>query len=501
MVHMRHTRRVWLAAAGVGAVVALSACSASNSATGSSPLSGRGGSVPNLAVPSVASDANGAVNPLRQPQSTFGLDIDTASYTYARRQILDGHRPDRTTVRPEEFVNAFRQDYEQPPGPGFSVTLDGSRMPSTQQASTDTRLLRVGLQTRAEDSATRPDAALTFVIDVSGSMAEPGRLDLVKDALHVLIDQLRGSDSVAIVAYSNEATVVRPMTRVESRSALHGAVDELRIEGSTNLEAGVVTGYQVARAGFVPGATNRVILLSDGLANAGDTTAEPILRQIREEAGKQITLLGVGVGSQYGDALMERLADEGDGFVVYVSDRDQARQLFVTQLPATLTVRARDAKAQVSFDPSTVVSYRLLGYEDRALAPSQFRDNAADGGEIGPGHSVTALYVVRLRAGAPPEGLVAQADVRWLDPVNGEAREAVRGIFVGELQGEFVAASARLRVCYAAAFFAEVLRGDRDMASVRLTDLRSVAAAAYDTTEDPQVRDLADMIGRAAELG
>src|SRR5262245_53656552 len=422
MVHMPHTRRALLAVAGVSALIALSACSSSNSRTAGLPMNGRAAG-PNLPAPSPAGDTNGAVNPLRQPQSTFGLDIDTASYTYTRRQILDGHRPDPATVRPEEFVNAFRQDYAQPAGSGFSVTVDGSRMPSTQQASADTRLLRVGLQTRPEDISTRPDAALTFVIDVSGSMGEPGRLDLVKDALHVLIDQLRETDSVAIVAYSNEATVVRPMTRVESRSSLHDAVDELTIEGSTNLEAGVVTGYRVAREGFVPGATNRVILLSDGLANVGDTTAEPILRQIREEAGKQITLLGVGVGSQYGDALMERLADEGDGFVVYVSDRGQARQLFMTQLPATLTVRARDAKAQVTFDPSTVVSYRLLGYEDRSLAPSQFRDNAADGGEVGPGHSVTALYVVRLQPGAAPAGLVARADVRWLDPVDSAARE------------------------------------------------------------------------------
>jgi Ca-activated chloride channel homolog len=503
MVHTRHTRPAWFIAAGV--LMALTACTSSG---GDALRSGaQGVAAPDAApnalpapVPSPGQQTNGAIDPHRQPQSTFGLDIDTASYTYARRQILDGRRPDPATIRPEEFVNAFGQDYPQPPGAGFAVAVDGARLPRTHEAPADTRLLRVGLQTRAEDAENRPDAALTFVVDVSGSMAEPGRLDLVRDAMNTLVDQLRPTDAVALVAYDDTARVLRPMTQVRNRAALHSAIDDLQPGGSTNLEAGLVTGYQVARDGFVPGATNRVILLSDGLANVGDTTAEPILNQIREAAAKQITLLGVGVGSDYGDALMERLADQGDGFVVYVSDIDQARQLFVTRLPATLTLRARDAKAQVTFDPSTVVSYRLLGYEDRALAPSQFRDDTVDGGEVGPGHSVTALYLVRLRAGVSPVAIVAQARVRWQDPVDRAAHEAARGITVADLQGAFATASPRLRVCYAAAFFAEVLRSDPEAGQVSLDDLASTASGAYAVTKDAQVRDLADVIGRAREL-
>ncbi len=501
MVHMRHNRPVWLATAMVGALIALSACTSSGStgsAGGSSAQNGRSDAL--APIPSPAGDHNGPVNPQYQPQSTFGLDIDTASYTYARRQILDGRRPDPSTVRPEEFVNAFSQDYRQPDGPGFTVTVDGARLPATHGASGDTRLMRVGLQTRPEDVEHRPDAALTFVVDVSGSMAEPGRLDLVQDALNTLTDQLRETDSVAIVSYSDEADVVQPMTRVRSRASLHSAIDRLHVQGSTNLEAGLVTGYRVAREGFVPGATNRVILLSDGLANVGDTTAQPILNQIREEAARQITLLGVGVGSQYGDSLMEQLADQGDGFVVYVSDRDQARTLFVTKLPATLTLRARDAKAQVTFDSSTVASYRLLGYEDRALDASQFRDDSTDGGEVGPGHSVTALYLVTLRPGVGSGATVAQARVRWLDPTTRQPYESAQTIDVFALRGDFEAASPRLRVCYAAAFFAEVLRGDRDSARLRLADLRVVAMGAYAATEDSQVRDLGDLIGRASTL-
>jgi Ca-activated chloride channel family protein len=281
---------------------------------------------------------------------------------------------------------------------------------------------------------------------------------------------------------------------------LNAAVDRLEIEGSTNLEAGLLAGYQVARDGFVPGDTNRVILLSDGLPNVGDTTAQPILDKVREEAGQQITLLGVGVGSDYGDAFMEQLADQGNGFVVYVSTQAQARQLFVTQLPATLTVQARGAKAQVTFLPSTVVSYRLLGYEDRALDPSQFRDNNANGGVVGQGRSVTALYLVRLKPDVAPNGLVAEAEVRWQDPTTGEAREAGGEVNVDDLQTGFASASPRLQICYAAAFFAEVLRHDATADQVRLSDLQAIAAGAAASTEDPAVRDLADIIGRAIDI-
>jgi Ca-activated chloride channel family protein len=428
-----------------------------------------------------------------QPDSTFAIDIDTASYGFARRQILDYGYVDPGTVRPEEFINAFRQDYRQPPGDGFAVTVDGARTPDGYASADRYHLMRVGLQTRVEDSASRADAALTFVIDVSGSMAETGRLDLVQDALHYLIDQLRPTDRVAIVVYSDEARVLREMTPASDRAALHGAVADLATENSTNLEAGLVLGYRVARDGFVEGATNRVILLSDGLANVGNTSADPILAQIREEASKQVALLGVGVGSEYGDALMERLADEGDGFVTYVSEPEQARRLFVDRLPATLAVRALDAKVQVSFDPSTVASYRLVGYDNRVLADDDFRDDRVDGGEVGPGHSVTALYLVRLQEGAS-SGHVAQARVRWLDPVSHEASETASAITVSELDVPFGSSSPRLRVDYAAGFLAEVLRQSPYGQDVRLDDLAAIAQTAYRETEDPQVAELAQLI-------
>jgi Ca-activated chloride channel family protein len=437
------------------------------------------------------------MDPARAPQSTFAMDVDTASYGYARNLLHQGQRPDPQSVRPEEFVNAFREDYPQPAGNGFLVALDGTRLPATHRPHSDgdVRLLRVGLQTRAEDRTERPDAAITLVIDVSGSMGDPGKLDMVKLALHTFIDQLRLTDSVAIVTFSDTAHVVRPMTRHERRSDLHAAVDELAIEGSTNLEAGLVTGYQVARDGFRSGATNRVVILSDGLANVGDTDAAPILAQVREAAAKQITLLGVGVGNDYGDALMEQLADKGDGYVVYISELAQARKVFVEQLPAALSIRALDAKVQVTFDPRTVAGYRLIGYDDRVMAASSFRNDHVDGGEVGPGHSVTALYTVRLRPGA--YGSIARTDIRWQDPGTREPHEASATIGVADLGGSFDASAPRLRVCYAAAYFAEALRHSPYGTEVRLTDLAQIVSRAADQTDDPDVTDLAATIRQA----
>lgn len=430
------------------------------------------------------------------PQSTFAVDVDTASYGYARRLIGEDRMPERTEIRAEEFVNAFAQDYAEPRGDGFAVHVDGAELPRTHESSPDERLMRVGLQTRGEDAETRADAALTFVVDVSGSMSEAGRLDLVRDALHTLVDELRPTDSVAIVAFSGEAELVREMTPASDAGELHDAIDSLHTRSSTNLEAGLVLGYQVARDGLRSGRTNRVIILSDGLANVGNTDADPILRRVRDEAEKEIALLGVGVGSEYGDALMEQLADRGDGFVVYVSERAHAREVFVKQLPATLAVRALDAKVQVTFDTETVRSYRLIGYENRAVADEDFRDDRVDGGEVGPGHSVTALYAVRLASEAP-QGRVARVQVRWLDPTSRDAAEAYESVTVADLSGGFERSAPRLQVCYAAAYFAETLRGGRE---ATYDDLAAVARSAAEHTEDPQVRDLAALIDRASRL-
>ena len=488
MVDRRHVRLGTL-----GLMITLVAgCSASGGTGRSAPAVGNAGR-PYVESPGPVAEAN----PAERPTSTFGMDVDTASFGYARRTLRDGRRPDPATVRPEEFVNALRQEYRDPAGDGFTVQADGAELPESHRSpgGNADRIMRIGLQTRHDTAGRRPDAALTFVVDVSGSMGEPGKLDLVKDALRTLIEQLRPTDSVAIVAYDDTARTLREMTSVHEMRSLVDAVDGLRVGGSTNLEAGLVRGYEVARAGFRPGASNRVVLLSDGLANVGDTTAAPILSRVREAAAKQIALLGVGVGSDYGDALMEQLADKGDGFVVYVSEPEQARKVFVDRLPATLAVRALDAKVQVTFDPAAVRSYRLIGYDDRGLNASDFRDDRVDGGEVGPGHSVTALYAVRLKPDAT--GRVAEARVRWLDPTSREASEQAAAVMVEDLARGFAAATPRLRLDYAAAYFAESLRDSAYGREVRLADLAGIAGTIGD---DPEAADLASLIRTADRL-
>lgn len=439
--------------------------------------------------------------------STFALDVDTASYGYARRTLGDGRLPSPEEVRPEEFVNSFRQGYERPKGPGFSVNVDGARIGSGKgggggTGASDWSLLRVGLATEAAPStAERPPAALTFVVDISGSMAETGRLDLVRKSLTILTDELRDDDSIALVTFSDEAETRLPMTRVKgNRNRIKSAVRNMQPAQSTNVEAGITLGYEKSVDGHRKGATNRVVLLSDALANTGDTEAEGILKKIdsaRREYG--ITLFGVGVGSDYGDAFMEQLTNKGDGNTTYVGDDEQARKVFVDQLPAHLEIRARDAKAQVAFDRKTVKSFRLIGYENRKVADEDFRDDSVDGGEVGPGHTVTALYAVRLREGA--SGTVAKATVRWLDPKTREAQEETGTATTGAIDGSLWSGGGeRLQVAAVAAYFADHLRGGDLPGAPGLGELASRAAGLAETTEDSSVRKLATAIGQADRL-
>ncbi|PZG13728.1 vWA domain-containing protein [Nonomuraea aridisoli] len=424
--------------------------------------------------------------------STFALDVDTASYGYARRALQEGRRPAPAEIRPEEWVNAFRQDYAQPPDDGFTVHVDGARLPG------DEAVLRVGLQTRSSGAAERRPANLTFVVDVSGSMAEAGRLDLVRSALRTLLDELGPGDQVSIVSFSDEAEVLASMTPLTARDELSAAVDRLVTQGGTNLEAGLVAGYEEASKGFRTAATNRVVVLSDGLANQGSTQWQAILDRVEEHAARRVTLLTVGVGREYGDELMEQLADNGDGLAVYVATEEEAAEVFTTKLPATIELRARDAKAQVVFNPSVVENYRLVGYENRALAAEEFRDDSRDGGEIGPGHSVTALYALTLKPGA--DGQLAQATVRWQDPDTRAASEAGATLGSGELAASLTDAPLRLQVDVVVAAFAEHLREGKAF-GLDLAALGEHAGRLAPATEDPMVAELRTLIDRAKSAG
>ncbi|MFE2532469.1 von Willebrand factor type A domain-containing protein [Streptomyces sp. NPDC059371] len=499
----------------IAGALLLTGCGAGGDGSNSTDGPDKSGGRNNLPLPAPAQPTGGAagrdaegeqsdapdVQPSPDYLSTFALDVDTASYGYARRSLADGRAPDPSTIRPEEFVNSFRQDYERPDGNGFSLSVDGARTNDGRWS-----LVRVGLATRpAESERERPPAALTFVIDISGSMAEPGRLDLARESLDVMTDRLRDDDSVALVTFSDEAETVLPMTRLgDHRSRVHRAIDSLEPTDSTNLGAGVRTGYATAVDGLREGATNRVVLISDALANTGDTDADDILERIssaRRQHG--ITLFGVGVGSDYGDALMERLADKGDGHTTYVSDRDDALTVFCDQLPQNIDLTARDAKAQVAFDPETVERFRLIGYDDRKVADEDFRDDRVDGGEVGPGHTVTALYAVRTRPGA--SGHLATATVRWLDPASRAPHEATGSLETGDLRDGVWTSPYSFQVTAVAAYFADELRaGDARWSSLpgvpSLKELASRARTLADVTEDKDVASLATAIGQADEL-
>ncbi len=420
------------------------------------------------------------VNPFvpteRDRESTFGLDVDTASYAIARRFVDDGNLPDPASIRVEEFVNAFEHDYPAPRDGTFALYADGGPTPFLDR---DEVLLRLGVKAREVPDRARQDAALTFVIDTSGSMAREDRLELVKRSLTYLVDQLDRTDTVAIVTYGSDAQVVLQPTAVRDAEAIVRAIDSLHTDGSTNAEAGLALGYRLAADTFREGGTNRVILASDGVANTGQTDPDAILRRISWDASLGIQLVTVGFGmGNYNDTLMEQLADKGDGFYAYVNTMDDARTLFGDQLTSTLQTVALDARAQVEFDPAVVESYRLVGYENRDIADQQFRDDTVDAGAIGAGHAVTALYALRLTGEGGEDDRIGTLRLRWTDPDTRHADETALDIRAGVLSRSFreTAGSFRLDALVAAA--AEVFRQSRWAADYSISD---VANAAYES--------------------
>ncbi len=416
------------------------------------------------------------VNPYVDPDedrvSTFALDVDTASYTIAQRYVDDGHRPDPASVRVEEWVNAFDQGYRRPTDATFAIVADGGPTPFIDR---DEVLLRVGLQARDVRSSTRDDAALTFVIDTSGSMEREGRLELVKDALRSLVDGLGRDDTIAVVTFGDEARVVLGPTSAARRHEIDGAIARLRPGGSTNLEAGLRLGYSLARETLTENGIDRVVLASDGVANVGLVDPGSILGAIREDAKAGIELVSVGVGmGNYNDLLLEQLADQGDGFYAYVNGVDEARRLFTDDLTGTLQTVALDARAQVEFAADAVAAYRLVGYENRAIADEDFSDETVEAGAIGAGHAVTALYALRLRDEFEVAGRIATVRVRWTDPARGSTEELVRDVRASDLAHSFAATDPYFRFDAVVAATAEVLRGSPWTDRLRLSDIAAL---------------------------
>jgi Ca-activated chloride channel family protein len=427
--------------------------------------------------------------------STFAMDVDTASYTITRGYLQRDVLPPRDAIRVEEFVNYFDQGYA-PSEEVFTIELDGARSPYRDDGR---HLLRIGIQGKDITFEERKDAVITFVIDTSGSMAIDSRIGLAKRALLTLVDNLHTGDRVGIVEYGSTArTLLEP---TDDKAAIRMAISRLSAGGSTNAEAGLFQGYEMATAAFEEGKINRVVLVSDGVANVGETGPDAILAKIKEFSNDGITLSAIGVGFQnYNDVLLERLADNGDGNYVYLDNDDEATELFGSGLTGLLEVIASDAKIQVEFNPDTVRQYRLIGYENRALTTEQFRDDTVDAGEVGAGHSVTALYELVLVEGAP-EGTIADVRVRYADPESGDVAEISSVVVTSEIDRAIGEASPRFRFSAAVTEFAEILREspwahDGSLGAV-LAEAQE-AVSLMDAT--PRDRGFIDLVQRAIQL-
>ena len=387
--------------------------------------------------------------------STFAIDVDTASYTVARKFLDDGFLPDQNAVRVEEFVNYFDQGYEVPTEDAFAIHIEGSPSPF---GGSSHWLMRVGLQGKDLLEEERQDATLVFTIDISGSMAREDRLGLVKQSLRLLVDELRSDDKVAIVTYGDRGSVLLEATEGRNKGDILQAIDSLQSGGSTYVEDGLKVAYRLAVDEVEPGRITRVMVLSDGVGNVGNTGPDSILSQVQEyvDQGVALTTVGFGMGN-YNDILMEQLANDGDGAYYYVDTLSEAQRIFVDDLTGTLQFIAKDAKVQVDFNPDTVSRYRLLGYENRDVADEDFRNDAVDAGEIGAGHSVTALYELKLREGA--EGTLGTVYMRYEDIGMNEVVEINKELQSTDLAVSFEEASSRFQLSAVVAEFAEVLRG------------------------------------------
>jgi len=356
---------------------------------------------------------NELVSSRDQRFSTFSIDVDPASYSIARGYIGHGALPPKDAVRIEELINYFPYDYPSPRGDDpFSITTDVADCPWNPAH----RLVRIGLQGRKLEMAQLPPNNLVFLIDVSGSMQSGAKLPLLKQGLQLLVAELRAEDRVAIVTYAGNAGLVLGSTSGERKSEIIQAIESLQPGGSTAGEAGIALAYDIARKHFDAHGNNRVILCTDGDFNVGVSSREDLTRMIelKRREGIWLTVLGFG-GEAHNDATMELLADKGNGSYAYIDGIDEARKVLVRELGATLFTIARDVKIQVEFDPARVVSYRLIGYENRMMAREDFHDDTKDAGELGAGHAVTALYEIVTAGSAGDHGDGSGPELSGLD--------------------------------------------------------------------------------------
>lgn len=431
---------------------------------------------------------------VHDPLSTFSIDVDPASYANVRRFLSGGQMPPKDAVRIEELINYFTYDYPQPTnGDPFAINLEMAVCPW----SPEHKLVRIGLKGKEIPTDKLPPANLVFLIDVSGSMQSPDKLPLLKAAFKMLVNELRPQDRVAIAVYASAEGLALPSTPGKDKKAILAVLDQLEAGGCTAGAAGIQLAYKVAKENFVKGGNNRVILATDGDFNVGVSSTSELIRMIEEkrEQGIFLSVLGFGTGNLK-DSRMEQLADKGNGNYAYIDNISEARKVLVSQMGGTLFTIAKDVKIQVEFNPARVRAYKLVGYENRLLAKEDFNDDRKDAGELGSGHTVTALYEIvpagskepinnidplkyqqtqiKTQAGASKELMTVK--LRYKQPDGNVSKLLVREVLDGD--GAFDKASDDFRFACAVAEFGLLLRDSEHKGKASYAQVLEIARDA-----------------------
>jgi Ca-activated chloride channel family protein len=467
-----------------------------------------------------AIDSNPVKEVAQAPVSTFSVDVDSGSYANIRRFLMGGQKPPKDAVRVEEMVNYFAYDYPTPDDKTvpFKTTTHVTRTPWNP----DTYLLEIGIKGYQPSHAQRPPANLVFLIDVSGSMDEPDKLPLLKAGMHLLADQLRADDKVSIVVYAGAAGTVLEPTSGADKAKIDAALDRLQAGGSTAGGEGIQLAYAMAKQAHIEGGINRIILATDGDFNVGVTDIDQLKSMIEDsrKSGIALTTLGFGAGN-YNDALMEQIADVGNGNYGYVDSLKEAKRLLVDQLDSTIETIAKDVKVQIEFNPAVVAEYRLIGYENRALEREDFNNDQKDAGEIGAGHTVTALYEIALvgskgltvdplRYGSGAANQVPASDVkpgefaflrlRYKEPDGDVSKLIETPLPTGRLE-QPESSSGDLDFAAAVAAFGQKLRGGDYLKGFSYDQIATLAKETRGPDQDGTRAEFIDLVELAKALG
>lgn len=431
---------------------------------------------------------NDWVDTAKQPTSTFGVDVDTGSYSLMRRDLRANRLPNQDGVRPEEYINYFDYGYAPPTdGKPFSVHLDGA--PSA--FGENLHLVRVALQGVPIDPSQRKHANLVFLVDVSGSMGVENKLPLVQKTLTRLLDRLQPSDTLAIVTYAGASRVVLAPTAVTDKPKIAAAIAQLTAAGGTNGEGGIRKAYELAEAAktqAVGDSVNRVIMCTDGDFNLG-VTGNELVQLIEKERDSGVTLSTLGFGDgNYNDREMEAMADHGNGNYAYIDSEEEIDRIVGKRFVSMLQVIAKDTKIQIDFKPEVVSKYRLVGYENRVLAKEDFDNDKKDSGDLGAGHNVTAFYEVALtdqaKSGQLVNGELALVKLRYKQPNADQSELIERSLTTGSLSATFDAAPPSFRFAAATAEFAEILRQSKHSSGARFGDVATILRASAGADAD-----------------